>query len=213
MTGEPPADVDAAALIADAERVQGAAGLGHRKVMVLADGAGARLLDGFAAAGWEATRLVVMAHRTPPGRGAGPDGAHAEMVAPPVGRSAHALGLREQGFDAETVAEILEGRERVAAGVDRRTFAAFADGRPVAVADLLAADGIGQVEDVATLVAHRGRGLARAVVLAALGASRAEGHDLTLIVADEDDWPAEFYARLGFAPVAHIAQFLRLLEV
>ena len=55
-----------------------------------------------------------------------------------------------------------------------------------------------QIEDVATLAPYRGRGLARAVVTAALGEALAAGDELVFILADDGDWPKDWYARLGF---------------
>jgi ribosomal protein S18 acetylase RimI-like enzyme len=51
---------------------------------------------------------------------------------------------------------------------------------------------------VATLERFRGRGIARAVVLAAADAARAAGNDLVFLCADTQDWPIELYRRLGF---------------
>ena len=74
-----------------------------------------------------------------------------------------------------------------------------ATGTPAAHASLLCGDGVAQLEDVATLSAARGGGLARAVCSMALDA--AEGAELTFLVADAEDWPRELYAKLGFDPV------------
>ena len=57
------------------------------------------------------------------------------------------------------------------------------------------------VEEVGTLIAHRGRGLARAVVLAAVAYAARWGADLIVVAADADDWPQLMYARLGFAAI------------
>jgi len=72
---------------------------------------------------------------------------------------------------------------------------------------LMSHDAVGQVEDVSTLPAFRNRGYARAVVSAAVTASRDAGHALTFIIADEDDWPRRLYAKLGFAPVGTTSRF------
>ena len=54
----------------------------------------------------------------------------------------------------------------------------------------LYSDGVtAQIEAVITLEQHRNKGLARAVVMAALDDALAEGHDLVFLVADDDDWP------------------------
>ena len=65
-----------------------------------------------------------------------------------------------------------------------------------------------QIETVDTLEEHRGRGLARATVLVALGEAKASGCDLVFLVADEEDWPKQLYAKLGFDPLCYLFDFL-----
>jgi GNAT superfamily N-acetyltransferase len=57
------------------------------------------------------------------------------------------------------------------------------------------------IDNVGTLQAQRRRGLARAVVTAAIEHARAEGCDPIVIPADADDWPKDLYARIGFVPL------------
>ena len=57
---------------------------------------------------------------------------------------------------------------------------------------------VATVEEVGTLPARRGRGLARAVVCAAVADAGRWGADLIVVPADADDWPQLMYARLGF---------------
>jgi GNAT superfamily N-acetyltransferase len=59
---------------------------------------------------------------------------------------------------------------------------------------------VATVEEVGTLAAHRRRGLARAVVNAAVLHAVGWGADLIVVPADADDWPQLMYAALGFAP-------------
>jgi hypothetical protein len=47
------------------------------------------------------------------------------------------------------------------------------------------------------------------VVLAALQASLDSGNDLTFLVADDDDWPKNLYAEIGFEPVGRRYEFTR----
>jgi GNAT superfamily N-acetyltransferase len=82
-----------------------------------------------------------------------------------------------------------------------RYFLAEHDGAPGAACELLGGDGVGQVESVYTAAAHRGHGLASAVVRAAIAASRERGDDLVMILADAADWPQRLYERLGFETV------------
>ena len=108
-----------------------------------------------------------------------------------------------------------------------------------AIASLRGDGGVAQVEDVWTTPEARGRGYARALVTHALlcvagkaapaggavaaaqpaadhppGAPAARGpasvaDQLTFIVADDEDWPKQLYARLGFAPVGCLWEFHR----
>ncbi|HEX2085172.1 MAG TPA: GNAT family N-acetyltransferase, partial [Solirubrobacteraceae bacterium] len=86
---------------------------------------------------------------------------------------------------------------------------AFVAGAAEATCSLWIEDGVIQVEDVYTLPQARGRGLARALLAHALDAARAEEGALTFIVADDDDTPKAFYARLGFEPAARITRVVR----
>lgn len=65
------------------------------------------------------------------------------------------------------------------------------------------------LEDVATLAAHRNRGLARAVVLRAVEEAQMAGADLVFLVADENDWPKGLHRRLRFDPAGLTFGFLR----
>lgn len=97
----------------------------------------------------------------------------------------------------ETADQLLEmGRRTGEAGGDRWFVAPAAN--PAAACCLLSAGDIGQVEDVGTLAGARGQGLAKAVIRAAIAASREAGHRHTFIVADADDWPRLLYEKLGF---------------
>jgi GNAT superfamily N-acetyltransferase len=183
-------------LIAEAERLQAPAGLRHRKLEVLHGGDA--LVDAFVAAGWTAERVVVMALRGADVRG--------EAVAE----------VRETGFEptralmeqwygesmSEAEARDLADSDADTAGVaGARFFLVERNGEPAACCTLLGHGGVGQVEEVYTAAAHRGHGLASAVVRAAITASRDRGDDLVMILADADDWPQKLYERLGFETV------------
>src|SRR5256885_2069979 len=81
------------------------------------------------------------------------------------------------------VEQILEHRRGSFEKFPTRLFSAEVDGKLVANAELYSKDGVGQVENVATLPDYRGEGLARALVLRARAESRAAGNDLTFLVA------------------------------
>ena len=80
---------------------------------------------------------------------------------------------------------------------------------PHGTTDLYCEDGVGQVENVATLPEYRGRGLARSVVLRAVAESHAAGNNLTFLVADTGDWPRQLYEKLGFETFGRYARFFK----
>jgi ribosomal protein S18 acetylase RimI-like enzyme len=69
-------------------------------------------------------------------------------------------------------------------------------------------DGLAQIEDVGVLDRFRGRGLARRLIEHALQVVADEGHDTVFITAETNDWPHQFYRRLGFEHVEDRADFL-----
>ncbi len=90
---------------------------------------------------------------------------------------------------------------------DRLLGVRSSDGQLVATTKLRGDGRTAQVEDVYTVPEARGRGYARALVSRAGELARAGGHDLIFIMADDDDWPKELYARIGFRPLARLWQF------
>ena len=162
LRAEDSGDATAEELAAEAKRVQGAAGIGHRRAKIRG----------------EAAR-----ERTSP-----------------------------TGKDETLVQQILEHRRQICAAIATRLFTAEADRRLVAHAELYSEDGVGQVDNVATLPDYRNRGLARALVLHAAAESQAAGNDVTFLVADADDWPQRLYEKLGFETVWRHARFLQRLR-
>jgi GNAT superfamily N-acetyltransferase len=189
-------DGGAAELRDEVDRIQGDAGFSHRKLIVLDQELGARLEPDFAELDWLfVNRYAVMALRREPDRPAEPGLAReltfAEFAAGKRG------GL--PGTQGEDIGDALvEHTRRTARAVDVRVFGAVVDGETAAYCELRSDGRTAQVEDVATLEPFRGRGIARAVVLAAADAARAAGNDLVFLCADTDDWPIELYRRLGF---------------
>jgi ribosomal protein S18 acetylase RimI-like enzyme len=55
----------------------------------------------------------------------------------------------------------------------------------------------------------RGRGLGRMVVARAIELAREADPELVFIVADDDGWPKQLYAKLGFEPVGRLLSFHR----
>jgi GNAT superfamily N-acetyltransferase len=198
-----------AALAADAEDAQRE--LPHR--MVVLDTGGEALAADARDAGWVVERHVAMVALREP------DDPHPrrpvrEVPGPEVAE-ARRVGLGSEDWarrDPIAIERVLDVDARLREVVNERAFASLADGQIVSVAYLYSVDGgVGQVEDVVTLPAHRGHGHARSVVLAARAASREAGHEVTFLWADEDDWPKALYAKLGFDVVGRRWRFRRVV--
>jgi ribosomal protein S18 acetylase RimI-like enzyme len=83
----------------------------------------------------------------------------------------------------------------------------YADGKPAGHLIVYSDDGLAQIEDVGVMNRFRGRGLARRLIEHALEIV-AEDHDTVFITAETNDWPHDFYRRLGFEHVEDRADFL-----
>ncbi len=195
----------AEALVAEADELLGGAGLRHRKVEVLDEEAGARLVDEFGGLGWHVERDLVMPHRRRPGCEV--DVSIVEEVDPETLAPVWAEAMQKDfGGDADVIQQLIE-HKRVLAADGARFFAARMNGVLASYCDLYSDGRTGQIEAVQTLERFRNKGLARAVVSGALAASEAEGHDLTFLLADGADWPKHLYGKLGFDVVGSVYEF------
>lgn len=202
-------DVDASALIAEAERIQGEASLRHRRVNVDDQPAAERLRAGFTARGFEPERFVLMVHHRPAERAI--DRGGVREVDWRVIRPARELRRSHEPWaTAELVRQIMDREQLMATQIATRYFAVFDEGQVVSSCELRTEGATAQVETVETLAAYRNRGLARAVVSAALDAAR--DRDFVFLVADADDWPQQLYRRMGFDDVGFESRFLRRLD-
>jgi ribosomal protein S18 acetylase RimI-like enzyme len=199
--------LSAAALVALGDRVLGDAGFAHRTLALCDEAYGARLRPEFEALpGWEVERAGYMVWRGESGRL--PAHAVREATLAEILPLRAALIRESMPADAgeleQTVAELLEMDRRFGLAAGDRWFVAPATGEPAAACRLLAGAGIAQVEDVGTLAPARERGLAQAVVLAALAAARALDPELIFLTVDVADWPQLVYAKLGFELIGEL---------
>jgi ribosomal protein S18 acetylase RimI-like enzyme len=208
LRAERPGDATAEELGAEAERVQGAAGIGHRRVNIRGEAQRERLEPQFVRLGWEPQRFVLMVQRREPDR---PAEQEVREVDEPTLRPLWAEAIRSEphGQDETLVQQILEHRRGVGQAIPTHYFAAEVGCRLVAHAELYSEDGVGQVENVFTLPDYRGRGLARSLVLRGVAESQVAGNELTFLVADANDWPQWLYERLGFETVGRYSRFLK----
>jgi GNAT superfamily N-acetyltransferase len=195
--------LDARGIIALADRWLGH--LRHRH-LVLDDAAAAEALSPeLTRAGWSRQGTLFMALSAEADRPARCDVAREVDVA-----TLRALELRlgeeEPPFGAGPgIAErIVQSMDVLRANTRARCFAAGENGELASACTLFlehARGGAALIDNVGTLRAWRRRGLARAVITAAIDLARASGCDPIVIPADVDDWPKQLYRRMGFVPV------------
>jgi ribosomal protein S18 acetylase RimI-like enzyme len=198
----------AAQAIGEADRILGGAGRAHRVIVTLNEELGERLRPDFQALGWRTQRHVFMVQRRAPDKTADLSLAkEVDEAALRPGRTRETLA--QPWGSSELAQQLLDAKLLLGTRAQTRFFGVPMGGEIVAWTDLYLADGVGQVEDVATLPEHRGRGHASAVVLRAVEEARRAGADLVFLVADDEDWPKELYRRLGFDAVGRIYKFSR----
>ena len=201
------ADAPAERLVRTAEQIQGGASLAHRRIRVRDDAAGIRLAPSLHAKRYADERVVVMLLRRPSDRRA--------AVAVEECRFDDVRDLTEQVYrrdlptHPEAATRFVEQHGRWDRILGTRRFVVRVDGVAAGQCELYAIGPDAQIEYVDTLEEYRGRGIATAVVLAAIDAANADGPRHVFICADADDWPKTFYERLGFDPIGREWEFTR----
>lgn len=174
-------------------------GLGHRRAYVQDDATGERLCSALRPYGWGGGAEVVMA--LPPGAVV----ERSDAVAADTDRL-QAIVARtdtEAGLPVSVAAQLRTVRRRALELVGGQGFVAVsANGEDVAHATVYGTSDVAQIDDVATLVDHRGQGHAKSVVAACVADARARGAEIVFLTAEADDWPRHLYAGMGFVTVA-----------
>lgn len=175
---------------------------------------GRALAETFRAHGWEVDVDVHSVLARDPDRRA-----PTEAVIEP--EEQEALALMERWVREDKTLHLSEDGVRQLVQTNRLTWRALGARRlgirgpdgSLAATTLLFSDGrLAQVESVYTVPEARGRGYARALVTKAVELAAAGGHELTFIVADDNDWPKQLYGKLGFDPVGRSWLFHRELN-
>ena len=86
-----------------------------------------------------------------------------------------------------------------------RHYLGYLDGQPVAIASLFLAAGVAGLQYLATVPEVRGRGVATAMALTALGEMRAVGYRAGILQSSEMGY--NLYLRLGFRTLCHVGYF------
>lgn len=201
-----PFGAGAQEIAAETERILGSAGLAHRAAFTFDQALGEKLEPQFRELGWNVRRHIWMAQLREPEREA--DLSVVEEVDEAEIRPGRTAEIVRYPWGNEEVArQLLDAKLLLAERAETRFFGVRVAGEIVSWADLYVAQRVGQVEDVATIEAHRGKGFASAVVLRAADQARTAGADLVFLVADEDDWPKELYKQLGFDSIGRLTKF------
>jgi GNAT superfamily N-acetyltransferase len=167
---------------------------------------GPALEEMFRAAGWKTDRELLMFLAAAPDREADTSIVVEAGEDEVVDLMTRWYGEDELGPGAvDQLAEF--SRREARACADRLLGVRSSDGQLVAISKLRGDGSTAQVEDVYTTPEARGRGFGRAVVTRAVELAGEAGHDLTFIIADDNDWPKDLYARLGFRPIGRLWQF------
>ncbi len=172
-------------------------GLAHRYVEVVDDALGAAVAPELAAEGYAHEIIVTMVHFS------------LATLRPAIIIRDWRANLPDA--DDEQFAQLADRTALSSRGADLVLLAVF-DGREIAAHAELYLDraaGLAQSERLCTHAEFRGRGYATALVLDALRRGREAGCDLSFLTAGLDDWPREWYQRLGYRDAARTHHFDR----
>lgn len=197
------------------------AGLPHRRVTLDDSDVADAVWPWLRERGWRRERSLVMVRDAAVPEAAA--GAGTVVLGAATLRGFQQLGFTEDApmtpASAELPARIAAAQATLRAGTEWRAFGAgdagpTGAGLPASTATLYLDPDVGGrrvafVDGVATLRAHRERGLARAVTVAALAAAGEWGAELVALFADADDWPQVFYASCGFETIGRQTVFHR----
>jgi GNAT superfamily N-acetyltransferase len=183
-------------------------GLPYRHILVEDEPTASRLEGPFRAAGWTVDCEVLMALAEPSDKDVDTSSVvelSEEQMLVLMRRwiAEERPSISAVGLDQVEEYNRREGRlwkERRLGIVDR-------DNSPIAITKLRVDRSIAWVEDVYTVPDARRRGHARALVSHATALASSAGCHLTFIIADDNDWPKDLYARVGFRPLGRTNTF------
>ncbi|MFI9384282.1 GNAT family N-acetyltransferase [Kutzneria sp. NPDC052558] len=197
--------VEPAKLLAAVDEVM--ADLDYRVIVFLDDEPGRAFEPAAVAAGYTTHELVAMRFEgaVPPAPSVRVESLELPVMIEALRRNWRADEPELPEDEVEQLATRIAARRR---GADEVHFlGVVADGRPVAWADLYLHEGIAQIEYVLTVPGHQGHGYSTAIMREAL--RRARGRDTVFLFADGEDWPQNWYGRLGFTPVGRFHEYVR----
>lgn len=201
------AQVPPSVLLRSVDRLAETAGWAHRRIEVKDPAIERRLRQPLLDAGYQLQRYVTMALGSEP---AAPRPSHAALVDVEHQLALSRALLRQQPWArSDAVLDQFARRERLLARHGGARVAVAPPDEPVSRALLLRHDDLLEIDDVGTLADHRGQGWSRAVLDAAIAHGRETDASDIVLIADGDDWPRRWYARLGFREIGWSAAFVR----
>jgi ribosomal protein S18 acetylase RimI-like enzyme len=201
------AGVGVGSLHREADRILGSRRLRHRKIVFDRENDALRVAMGLAELGYEGTTVEVMVLRgeLQAVRASIVEEMRFEQIRP---LSLEALSREPFARSQQVIDQLTDVGSVLEAKAGCRFFVAREPGGMMASScELYVDDDEAQIEDVRTLEEYRRAGLASACVAAAVDAARASGARWIHLHAAADDWPKEWYSRLGFAPVGALREF------
>lgn len=199
----------AADVLATAEEVLGGARVRHRYVSV-DDALGQALIADFVAAGYEHETIVTMIYSVPEVETAAHE---VRAVSLDTLRPAIIRDWRVTLPDAtdEHLGQLADRTALYARGAELTRLAVYDGDEIAAHADLYVdrMDRIAQFENLVTHKDFRHRGYGDALIRDALRRGREAGSELCFLTAEPDDWPHEWYQRLGYVDAGRTHHFSR----
>jgi GNAT superfamily N-acetyltransferase len=208
-----PAAFDTQALVTLTDRWL--AGVRHRFVRVDDQAGAERLAPELVAAGWERSWTAMMVRGADPARAPDP---RARTITESEHYAVMLANLSAADYRVDSFPGLprllVEAQFAMLVATPSLAFGAGEDGGLQSMCELFLDPDVqgvrmAMVEQVGTLPGYRERGLAKAVVGAAIAAARDWGAELITVPADADDWPQIIYAGLGFETVGTQVQFTR----
>ena len=183
------------------------AGLPQRSVRVVDDERAAQLRPAFAAAGWTAGSITLMAPRGRPDRPV--DLSSIRPVDIDELDEARQATLRHQHRDQDSVDQLAVSQALPIDGMELHCFAATVYHDVAAYAVARVAGDVAKITELDAFTRSHGQGLGRAIVWGAVTALREQGIRLVVVEAEDDTWPKWTFRRLGFEDIGHTHRFVR----
>jgi GNAT superfamily N-acetyltransferase len=186
----------------------------HREIEVL-DTVPPADIDALVSAGYEHQPLVLMAREVSDDDGTSePDPRVRDADEATVAPFVLEQWYRDMpAYGEATLRQLTDRRELLDNGSSVTRFAAEHDGVVVGSLDLVARGPVAELDALGVHPDHRGSGLGLSLMRAALAQAHRLGARVTILSALRDDWPREWYARLGFAEVSEVHEFTRITGI